>query len=228
MRCTCGRRVCGEGGGCRGEIIRHRYVAESEKNEKPVAAPVIPAPRHPVAGTGTSERPSHWPKIEPAFEVSRARGRDVQQRDVPQPGVVTTDVKQEQKCDKKEACAACWVVIVHIVRSALQLHAAQSRCLLSAVLVFKGGLFGIHTCCIHYRPSICYHMDDPVYQPQQCSLALLQAQCVHSVHRASLHRCENDLCRVSAAFLTGLLRLSCSFTLPILRARDQHAPTCAT
>ena len=22
-------------------------------------------------------RPSHWPKIEPAFEVSRARGRDV-------------------------------------------------------------------------------------------------------------------------------------------------------
>ena len=58
---------------------------------------------------------------------------NVQQRDVPQPGVVcgTTDVKQEQKCDKKEACAACWVVIV---RSALQLHAAQSRCLLSAVL----------------------------------------------------------------------------------------------
>ena len=47
VRCTCGRRVCGEGGGCRGEIIRHRYVAESEKNEKPVAAPVIPALRLP-------------------------------------------------------------------------------------------------------------------------------------------------------------------------------------
>ena len=41
-------------------------------------------------------------------------------------------------------------------------------------------------------------------------------------------RCQNGLCRALAAFLTALLRLSCSFTLPILRARDQHAHTCAT
>ena len=170
MRCTCGRRVRGEGGGCRGEIIRHRYVAESGKNEKPAAAPVIPAPRLPelrnrlalqsglcdrlsrlrslqhgrtfviYAGQVTSQRSSQLSK-----RLSRcpARGAGTcsmsQQRDVPQPGVVcgTTDVKQEQKCDKKEACAACWVVVVlhcPAVQSALQLHAAQSRCLLSAVL----------------------------------------------------------------------------------------------
>ena len=92
------------------------------------------------AGQVTSQRSSQLSK-----RLSRcpARGAGTcsmsQQRDVPQPGVVcgTTDVKQEQKCDKKEACAACWVVVVlhcPAVQSALQLHAAQSRSLLSAVL----------------------------------------------------------------------------------------------
>ena len=56
--------------------------------------------------------------------------------------------------------------------TALQLHAAQSRSLLSAVLA-------------------------TVQSGPVCT---------------QLQR-ENDLCRVSAAFLTGLLRLSCSFTL---------------
>ena len=33
-------------------------------------------------------------------------------------------------------------------------HCHSARPVERKVLGFKGGLFGIHTCCIHYRPSI--------------------------------------------------------------------------